>query len=194
MSLAKISEEPDGLIKAKRNLRDEIAQTLNWKALNLSSHNGAFPAKHGDIRFLLSHDALLTRARLARWYNWTPIQSRCPRCTSPETSVHVFKCRKLKPLYNLAYKTLQPILKRDTTLTELLFGELKQPLAQSLITELFHQIWRARCEIVFEQKHTPLDAIFFRALYHVELALKVMPNTQPYICEIYNGARISTGI
>ena len=191
MSLAKISEEPDGLTKAKRNLRDEIAQTLNWKALNLSSHNGAFPAKHGDVRFLLSHDALLTRARLARWYKWTSSQSHCPRCTSPETSVHVFTCRKLKPLYNLAFKTLQPILKTGITLTELLFGELKQPLAQSLITELFHQIWRARCEIVFEQKHTSLEVIFFRALYHVELALKAMPNTQPYICEIYNGARIS---
>ena len=193
MSLMKTREEPEGLTKAKRNLRDEVSPTLNWKALNMSSYFGAHPANHGDVRFLLSHDALLTRARLARWYNWTPSHAQCPRCTSPETSVHLFTCRKLRPLHKLVYKILQPTLGKGVTLTGLLFGKLN-PLAQSLITELFHQIWRARCEIVFEQKHTPLDTILYRAIYHVELALKAISNPNPYLCEIYNGARISVNI
>ena len=160
--------------------------TVYWKFLSQNTYSLPIPTKHGDIRYLLGHNALLVKSNMARWYKYTRVSPLCSKCGQEETSIHVFMCNSFGDLREKILQTLKPIIPVGASFLDLLFGKQKHCLASCFAVESLHQMWASRCKNEYDKKLDQCSFIFHKIIRAVKSCVLLSPKPNLFACELFD--------
>ena len=191
-SIRKQIQKKDSLtetaVKARRYIQNLIPTVkICWKSMSKHVYGLAAPAKHCDIRFRITHNAILSNSNMARWqHTGRKVCPKCVKCGEIEDTLHVFLCRSFAPLRFDILNTLGAILEPGTKFVDLIFFKCGHPLVQSVIAETLHQMWSSRCKSQHEGKAPNRELLYATIMRNVKRGLSLIPNVLPYECQLFD--------